>query len=110
MDETREAIEEALSMVKTWNKLWTPKSWIVDYAQSEISALENLFPGMNMDLYSSVSDMVPKIMLINGKFRQEPCIKCLQYSIEYTTLDSKVLLCSFPSREGLGQEYQAERI
>ena len=67
MDETREAIEEALSMVKTWNKLWTPKSWIVDYAQSEISALENLFPGMNMDLYSSVSDMVPKIMLINGK-------------------------------------------
>ena len=67
MDETREAIEEALSMVKTWNKLWTPKSWIVDYAQSEISALENLFPGMNMDLYSSLSDMVPKIMLINGK-------------------------------------------
>ena len=67
MDETREAIEEALSMVKTWNKLWTPKSWIVDYAQSENSALENLFPGMNMDLYSSLSDMVPKIMLINGK-------------------------------------------
>ena len=34
---------------------------------SQISALENLLPGMNMDLYSSLSDMVPMIMLINGK-------------------------------------------
>lgn len=44
MDETTAAIQEAISFIKEWNQSWRPKTWIVDYAQSEISALENLFP------------------------------------------------------------------
>ncbi|XP_067939562.1 uncharacterized protein [Watersipora subatra] len=44
MDETRGAIQEALSVVKKWNLVWSPRSWIIDYAQAVMSALEHLFP------------------------------------------------------------------
>lgn len=49
MDETADAIAEALSVVKGWNPSWSPRSWIVDCAQSEISALESVFSGIVTD-------------------------------------------------------------
>lgn len=45
MDETTAAISEALEMLKGWNPSWNPRAWIVDCDQSEITALDTLFPG-----------------------------------------------------------------
>ena len=43
--ETTDAIKEALSVVMKWNPDWDPKHFMVDYAEEEISAVEDLFPG-----------------------------------------------------------------
>ena len=42
-DETKEAIEEALKVVKGWNRSWSPKVFFVDNCEEEILALEALF-------------------------------------------------------------------
>ena len=42
---TTDAIEEALSIIKKWNPDWALKHFMVDYAEEEISAVEDLFPG-----------------------------------------------------------------
>ena len=42
--ETTDAVKEALSVIKKWNRDWAPKHFMVDYAEEEISAVEDLFP------------------------------------------------------------------
>ncbi|KAL9969690.1 hypothetical protein ACROYT_G021937 [Oculina patagonica] len=42
--ETTDAIKEALSIIMKWNPDWDPKHFMVDYAEEEISAVEDLFP------------------------------------------------------------------
>lgn len=48
--ETTDAIKEALSVVMGWNPDWAPKHFMVDYAEEEISAVEDLFPGTLIDI------------------------------------------------------------
>ena len=43
--ETTDAVKEALSVIKKWNPDWAPKHFMVDYAEEDISAVEDLFPG-----------------------------------------------------------------
>lgn len=38
-------IEKALKVIADWNPDWSPKSFLVDYSESEIGAVEQLFPG-----------------------------------------------------------------
>ena len=45
-DETTEAITEALSILKKWNCSWTPKCFMVDNCEEEITSIESLFPGI----------------------------------------------------------------
>lgn len=42
--ETALCIEEALNIFKAWNPTLSPKFWMVDYSQAEISALSAAFP------------------------------------------------------------------
>lgn len=42
--ETALSIEEALNIFKAWNPTLSPKFWMVDYSQAEISALSAAFP------------------------------------------------------------------
>ena len=37
-------IENALSIIKTWNSQWKPNYFMTDYSEAEISALESSFP------------------------------------------------------------------
>ena len=43
--ENTDAVKEALSVIRKWNPDWAPKHFMVDYAEEEISAVEDLFPG-----------------------------------------------------------------
>ena len=43
--ETTDAVKEALSVIRKWNPDWAPKHFMDDYAEEEISAVEDLFPG-----------------------------------------------------------------
>lgn len=38
-------IEKALKVIANWNPDWCPKSFLVDYSEAEIGAVERLFPG-----------------------------------------------------------------
>ena len=42
--ETKESIQNALSIIKSWNPRWAPKYFMTDYSEAEISALEAAFP------------------------------------------------------------------
>ena len=44
--ETTEAVKEALQVMKEWTPDWSPKSFMVDNADQEINAIEQLFPGI----------------------------------------------------------------
>ncbi len=44
-NEDASSIEEALETIKGWNAGIIPKTFIVDYSNSEINALETVFPG-----------------------------------------------------------------
>ncbi|XP_078349678.1 uncharacterized protein LOC144634557 [Oculina patagonica] len=37
-------IEKALKVISEWNPDWSPKSFLVDYSEAEIGAVERLFP------------------------------------------------------------------
>lgn len=50
--ETMVAIKEALSVIKNWNPDWNPKHFMVDYAEEEIAAVEDLFPGTSSIVYA----------------------------------------------------------
>ena len=47
--ETSEAITEALHHIKQWNPEWKPSYFLVDFDESEINAIETLFPGTLFD-------------------------------------------------------------
>ena len=42
--ERTEDIVEALNMLKQWNPDWSPKFFMLDYSEAEISAVEQTFP------------------------------------------------------------------
>ena len=42
-DETTAAIIEALSVIKTWNPIWNPKSFVVDKCDKDIKWIGNIF-------------------------------------------------------------------
>lgn len=44
-DETTIAITEALSILKSWNDNWNPKTFMVDNCEEEINSIEKNFPG-----------------------------------------------------------------
>ena len=39
------AISEGISILKSWNNSWIPKTFMVDNCEEEITALEEKFPG-----------------------------------------------------------------
>jgi len=41
------AIAEALRVVQDWNVEWKPWSFMVDFSSAEITAVKNVFPGLN---------------------------------------------------------------
>lgn len=43
-------IEKALKVISDWNPDWSPKSFLVDNSESEIGAVEQLFPGMRVNI------------------------------------------------------------
>ena len=44
--ETTESISQALKVLSRWNPDWKPANWMTDCCQAEISAAENVFPGV----------------------------------------------------------------
>ena len=48
--ETRECIEEALALLKGWNPKWQPSYFIMDFDESEIRAIEAIFPSVFITL------------------------------------------------------------
>ena len=44
-DETTDAISKAVSILKKWNPLRTPKLFMVDNCEEEIDGIERIFPG-----------------------------------------------------------------
>ena len=44
--ETTEAIKEALQVIKEWSPDWSPSAFMVDNADQEINAVEELYPGI----------------------------------------------------------------
>lgn len=43
--EDRVSIAEAINIIRDWSTDWQPKSFMVDFCDAEINALEQLFPG-----------------------------------------------------------------
>jgi hypothetical protein len=43
--ETSDSINEALTVIKSWNSEWQPAYFMVDYSEEEMSAISSLFPG-----------------------------------------------------------------
>ena len=46
--ESADAISEALSILKAWNRDWNPSFFMVDYCDAEINAIETVFPQVNV--------------------------------------------------------------
>ena len=46
------SIKEALDILRGWNPEWTPKNFMVDFADEEIQAIEATFPGKLHDYLS----------------------------------------------------------
>ena len=49
-NESKESIMEAIALLKTWNPDWAPKIFMVDNDVGEISAVEESFPGWDLNL------------------------------------------------------------
>ncbi|XP_062598701.1 uncharacterized protein LOC134260134 [Saccostrea cucullata] len=45
------SIQEALSIIKSWNPNWKPAYFMCDYADEEISSIESVFPGILMNIF-----------------------------------------------------------
>lgn len=43
--ETRRAIAEALSVLRKWNPMWSPRFFMTDFSDPEIKAIEGVFKG-----------------------------------------------------------------
>ena len=48
--ESATCIEEALSILMSWNPGWKPQFFMTDYSEAEIAALETCFPGVSVYL------------------------------------------------------------
>ena len=48
-DETIDAISEAAAILKSWNNKWKPLVFMVDNCEEEINAIEEHFPGSNIN-------------------------------------------------------------
>lgn len=44
-EESYQAISKALTILKSWNDSWNPRTWMTDCCTAEISAVESVFPG-----------------------------------------------------------------
>jgi hypothetical protein len=47
-DETKAAIKRGLGYLKQWNENWKPQFFMTDFDTSEIGAIEETFPGINI--------------------------------------------------------------
>ena len=45
-NETEDSIQEALSIIKSWNKDVLPIYWMTDFCTEEFKAMENIFEGV----------------------------------------------------------------
>lgn len=62
--EDRNSIKEALNILKHWNPEWKPKYFMTDYCDEEITALEDVFPGMiKADIMDSF-ESIPFLMFL----------------------------------------------
>ena len=43
--EDTSSIAEALQLINQWNPDWKPESFVVDYCEAEMTAIEMVFPG-----------------------------------------------------------------
>ena len=59
-NETKDSIQEALSIIKSWNKNVSPIYWMTGYGTEEFKAMENIFEGM---LYANYFDITPLFRL-----------------------------------------------
>ena len=51
-NETEDSIQEALSIIKSWNKDFSPIYGMTDYCTEEFKAMENIFEGiLNVNYY-----------------------------------------------------------
>lgn len=46
-DESTDSIKEAIGVLKQWNPSWNPPYFMTDFAEEEINAIEENFPGIN---------------------------------------------------------------
>ena len=45
-------IGEVLQVLSNWNSKWKPPFFVTDYSDAEIGAIESVFPGCNVYLFS----------------------------------------------------------
>lgn len=45
--ESTSAIAKALGVIRSWNRDWEPRNWMIDFSEMEINALESVFTGDN---------------------------------------------------------------
>jgi len=61
------SIAEALNIIKSWNSTWIPDSFMVDFCEPEILALESVFPGK----LTRTQHTHPYTTLFEGKIAQK---------------------------------------
>ena len=60
-NETGDSIQEALSIIKSWNKNVSPIYGVTDYCTEEFKAMENIFEGtLNVNYFKITSLLVLK--------------------------------------------------
>ena len=51
-EENAESIKEALAIIQHWNREWNPQYMMVDYSESEMNAIKDLFPSISIHVCS----------------------------------------------------------
>lgn len=80
--ETTAAIKEGLNVIKKWNPDWNPKHCMVDFAEEEISAVEELFPSMYIFL-SSAPPSIPLPLSTFHSFLHSFCLSVFAFVYSY---------------------------
>ena len=57
-NETEDSIQEALSIIKSWNKDVSPIYGMTDYCTKEFKAMENIFEGMLNVNYCNITSLL----------------------------------------------------
>ena len=57
-NETEDSIQEALSIIKSWNKDVSPIYGMIDYCTKEFKAMENIFEGMLNVNYFNITSLL----------------------------------------------------